>query len=414
MGAIPFQGQTSPELTGSVVLLARQPIVEPSLAVQGYELLFRGADGRAWPVEDDDQATAHVVVAAFADLSLSAVTAGTRAWLNVSRSFLFDESITVLPAERVVLELLEHNVVDEDYVARAAELARAGYELALDDFTWSEAMAPLLELVTYVKLDVHELGIDGTAEHVRRLAPYGVRLLAEKVETAEERDACLALGISLFQGYFFERPALVRGRQTPHAALGRLQTTLALGPDATFEDVERVIMLDPGLSVRLLRYINSAALSLRNEISSLRQALVLVGTTTVRQWILLVLLGEVGQLRPAVIGAGLVRAKLCEILARDAGLAAADSAFMMGLLSICDALLSTPLDELVASLPLTPELADAIVHHDGALGEVLSTAIALQHGDGPVSGRHADALLAAIRWADTQLAEIPAGAQGRG
>jgi EAL and modified HD-GYP domain-containing signal transduction protein len=127
-----------------------------------------------------------------------------------------------------------------------------------------------------------------------------------------------------------------------------------------------------------------------------------------------VLLGEVGQLRPAVIGAGLVRAKLCEILARDAGLAAADSAFMMGLLSICDALLSTPLDELVASLPLTPELAGAIVRREGDLGEVLSTAVALQHGDGRATGRQADALLAAIRWADAQLAEIPAGAQRQG
>jgi EAL and modified HD-GYP domain-containing signal transduction protein len=389
-----------------IVLFARQPILDAASTVQGHELLFRRADGTGWPIEDESKATAHVIVAAFADSSLGSVTGGTRAWINVPRSFLFESGVAMLPADRVVIELLERDEIDPKLVAHVSDLVEHGYQLALDDFVWHDDLEPLLELCTYVKLDVQALGVDGVAQHVQKLAPFHVRIVAEKVETAEERDACLELGIDLFQGYFFERPRLVRGRPAPHAALRRLRVATSLGPNASFEDVERVVMLDPGLSIRLLRYINSAALSLRSRVSSLRHALMLVGANTVRQWILLVMVGDLGRVRPAVLSSGLVRARLCEELARDTGLRAADSAFAVGLLSVCDALLDAPLAEIIEQLPLTAEVRDAIVKREGRLGELLRMAVALQHGEADFDARRVAALRSATEWADEQLAEF--------
>jgi c-di-GMP phosphodiesterase len=389
-----------------VVLFARQPILDASSAVQGHELLFRREDGSGWPVGDEAKATAHVLVSAFADLGLPAVTGQARAWVNVPRSFLLETDLSVLPADRVVIELLERNVLDAAYVARLAGLAGAGYQLALDDFEWDDEMMPVLELATYVKLDLRALGVDGVADHVQRLTPYGVRIVAEKVETADERDACLALGIDLFQGYFFERPRLVRGRPAPHAALRRLRIATSLGANASFEDVERVLMLDPGLSMRLLRYINSAAVALRARVSSLRQALMLVGTDTVRQWMLLVLLGDLGRVQPAVLTSGLVRARVCEQLARARRVRTTDSAFIVGLLSVSDALLGAPLDEVITGLPLTEDVRDAIIGHEGPLGELLSRAIELQHGDTRAGTDESQILAEALRWSEGQLTEF--------
>jgi EAL and modified HD-GYP domain-containing signal transduction protein len=158
--------------------------------------------------------------------------------------------------------------------------------------------------------------------------------------------------------------------------------------------------------VRLLRYINSAALSLRHRVSSLRQALMFVGTNTVRQWILLVLLGDLGRARPAVLSSGLTRAKLCELLARNEGLRGADSAFAVGLLSVCDALLDTPLDEIIPELPLTPDVRDAIVSHEGRLGKILHEAVALQRGDLKAEPKKSRLLIEAVTWADAQLDEF--------
>lgn len=401
-------GPVAAASAADVVLLARQPILRTGGAIHGYELLFRREDGSGWPIGDEDQATARVLVAAFADVGLAAVTSGTKAWVNTPRGFLLDTDLSVLPAERVVLELLERDAVDGALVARAQELARAGFELALDDFAWREDTIPLLDLATYVKLDIRELGLDGVAEHVRRLGAWDVQVVAEKVETADERDACRALGVELFQGYFFERPRLVRGRPAPQAALSRLRNATALSRESTFEEIGRIVRLDAGLSVRLLRYINSAAVGVRHRVTSLRQALMLVGTKALRQWLLLALMGDLGSGRPAVLSAALVRAKLCETLARDAGLDATDSAFSVGLLSVCDALLDAPLDEVICGLPLAPEIRDAIVRREGPLGALLETAIALEHGEAASDAGPGHPLHAAVCWADEQLEGIAA------
>src|SRR5688500_17225334 len=187
------EAEAPKETGGDVILFARQPILDATLSVQGHELLFRREDGTGWPIDDEDKATAHVLVGAFADMSLGAVTGSSRAWINVPASFLLRTDLSVLPPDRVVLELLERDDLNSAFYARVVELARAGFQLALDDFEWSEGIEPLIEVATYVKLDLRALGLAGVSEHVRKLAPFDVRIVAEKVETADERDACLAL-----------------------------------------------------------------------------------------------------------------------------------------------------------------------------------------------------------------------------
>ena len=396
------------EVGGDVVLLARQPILETSGKVHGHELLFRRADGSGWPIDDENAATAQVLVAAFADLSLSAVTSGTRAWINTPASFLLETDLDVLPADRVVLEVIERDQVGPELVERVRQLVGLGYAIALDDFRWRDDNEALIDLATYVKLDLRDLGLAGVAEHTRLLADRDVRIVAEKVETRDERDACLRLGLGLFQGYFFEKPYIVRGRAAPTSSLSRLQTAASITAESTFEDIERLVKTDPGLSMRVLRYINSASVSSRSEVASLRQALMMLGANTVRQWLLLVLMGDLGIARPAVLTAGLVRARLCETLARQARVSP-DSAFIVGLLSVCDALLDTPLEEIIPSLSLSDELKAAIINREGRLGMVLETAVLLERGDIEGTPKFAEAFVGALQWAAEQVGELGGG-----
>lgn len=395
--------ETQPE----IILLARQPIFDTAEKVQGWELLFRDADGGGFvPGIDESEATARVIVSAFADLSLGTVTEGARAWINVPRDLLMSADIpALLPRERVVLELLERDAVDADFVARVTELAEAGYELALDDFSWSDELEPLVRVATHVKLDVRALGIGELAAHVRRLSEYDVRLLAEKVETREEFATCVQLGIGLHQGYFFARPRLVKGQRAAHRALTALKTGARAIGDVSFEEIELIVQTDAALSLRLLRYLNSAAVSLRHRVSTLRQALALVGARTVQQWLLLVIMGDAGGSRPEVLRTGLVRARLCESLAPQARVPAA-SAFTAGLLSVSDALTDKPIDEVIGALPLAPELAEAIVDRTGPLGRTLEDAIAIERGDTTVRG--AGGLMHAVTWADAQITALTA------
>ena len=398
------------EVGGDVVLLARQPILDTANRIRGHELIFRREDGAAWPMADEDAATAHVLVSAFADMTLGALTHGSRAWIKTSAAFLIDTDLSVLPRDRVVLEVATPERLDPALYARVVELARSGYVIALDGFTWREETAPLLEPATYVKLDIRDLGTAGVAEQVRCLEGADVEVVCEQVESAAEVDALLALGVGLFQGFYFERPRMVRGRPAPRAELARLRQATSLAGSATCEDIEEVVRLDAAATVRLLRYINSAAVPTRTTVSSLRQAMMLLGSNTVRQWLLLVLMGELGDARPAALSVGLVRARLCETLAPELGASNPDSAFLVGLLSVSDALLDAPMNEIVDTLPLADELTTALVYRQGAYGVLLDTVVALERGQGGrADARRAYALYAAVQWANEQLNGLFAG-----
>jgi EAL and modified HD-GYP domain-containing signal transduction protein len=346
-----------------------------------------------------------VLVAAFTDVGIEAAGGENPVWVNVTRELIMDFDPLPMSPDHVVVELLEDIEFDDAVVEKIRKLSHLGYRFALDDFVFFEGCEDLLDLVQFVKLDVMALGLDGMREQIELIAGHDCRIVGEKVETQDERDALLEMGVTLFQGYFFERPQLISGKHAPASTIQRLQAVTSISGDAPFEEVQRAVTVDPGLGIRLLRYVNSAGAGLRTRVSSLRQALVLVGARTVRQWALLVMLTDIGRARPAVISSGLLRAKLCELLAVDRGVDR-DSAFAVGLLSMLEALLDVPLDEIIPTLPLTDDVAAALLEGEGRLGAVLAEAIDVQHGDAEPTLLHARYLADAMAWTDATIGEL--------
>ncbi len=260
------------------VYVARQPIFNAALEVAGYELLFRGGADAEALVVNAEGATATVVLNSFTEIGLEQIVGGSTAWINVSRDFVLGGLAHTVPADVAVLEILEDQVIDDGFVEALRGLKTEGYRLALDDFEYSPSADPLLPLVDTVKLDFVALGRDGMARHVKQLRPYGVTLLAEKLETREDYAYCAELGCDLFQGFFFCKPELVRNRGIAANRLSLLQTVSALqDPTVDLAALEQLVSRDVALSFRLLRYINSAFFGLRMEVRSIGQALALLG-----------------------------------------------------------------------------------------------------------------------------------------
>jgi EAL and modified HD-GYP domain-containing signal transduction protein len=395
---------TAPAEPGRPTLVARQPILDASGTVRGHELLFRGARRPDGTIEDGRRATAQVLVATFLELGVAQMAGDVPAWVNVGRDLLLQVHPLPLPADRVVLELLEDADVDDVLLSRLAELRAQGFAIALDDFVWTPRTDPLVDLATYVKLDVRALGLDGLAEAARGLRARGVRVVAEKVETAEERDACLAAGAELLQGWFFARPEAVRGRTAAGGGLGRLRGAAHLARRLSFEEVERAVVTDPGLSVGVLRLLRAASRAMPNRVASVRQALVLLGADAVRQWAMLVALAGVDDSGGAVLESGLLRARICQLLAgaRAGGPADPDSAFAVGLLSVLDALTGAPLEEALRELPLEDDVCAALLRRQGPLGELLGRACAAERGEGDDGG----VLAPALQWTDALLRDL--------
>jgi EAL and modified HD-GYP domain-containing signal transduction protein len=382
---------------GSLTLVARQPILEASGRVHAHELLFRGDDDAR--SGGGERATAAVLVSTFLDGGLDEITAGKPAWVNVSRDFLLTVDPLPMPPERIVLELLEEQLVDDALVDRLAALRLGGYAIALDDFAWHDGAERLLDLVTHVKLDVRALGADGFADHVGRLRGRNLVLLAEKVETIGEAEQATALGVPLLQGFHFARPEAMPARPLTGSRLAAVRSAVTLCGGADFDAVERALRTDPALSLRVLNYLNSAAGPTSHRVSSIRQALVLVGPRTVAQWAATLLLSDLAEHRRATLAAALLRAALCERLAG----AAREEGFVVGMLSSLEALLGAPVEPILEGLPLADSVVEAVLRRSGPLGAVLSATIRIAEGDGARSSQEAAALRGGLVWADAAL-----------
>jgi EAL and modified HD-GYP domain-containing signal transduction protein len=399
------------------VLLARQPIFDAKLELVAYELLFRSGGEEVATIVDPDKATATVVTNAFVELGLERVVGSTPAWVNISRTYLSDRLALILPNDRVALEVLEPHAATPDVLADLDELRAAGYELVLDDFVFEPGLAPLVERVDVVKLDVLALLSDELAAQVRMLRRHPVRLVAEKVETREKFLECMRLGFDLFQGYFFCKPEAVKGQVMTPNRLALLELVAALqGEDVAISDLERLISRDVSLSYRLLRYVNSAYFGVSKTVDSISRAVMMLGLANVRRWATMTLLSSIDDKPAALVTTALVRGRLCELLGDHLGHEDGDELFTLGLFSVLDALLDIPMSMVVDSIPFSEEMRLALIAHGGPNGEILRTVVEWERGDAGAGEDPAPPVVPvddlvelyaeAVEWADRTAAEL--------
>jgi len=369
------------------IFLGRQPIVDREELTVGYELLFRGsADATSAQFSDHDQAATRVVVNTFVSMGTRAVLGPGRGFINCSPGILRSDLLEALPADRMVLEVLETVAPSDAMVERCQQLKAHGFELALDDWVIDDPREPLLPVVDLVKVDILQVPKARLRSVVRELRAHPVRLLAEKVESAEEFRYCKRLGFDLFQGYYFARPTVIAGRGIDPDRLVLVEILQRIGGDAEIAEIAEVLKLYPDVVLNLLRLANSVGLAPSQKISRVDDALVYLGRNQVRRWVALLLFaGEQssGASRNPLLLAAAHRGRLLELLAQrvageDAELP--DRAFLVGLLSLIDALLGIPQDEVIDDLGLDPAARSAITGREGVLGSMLAAVEFLEAG----------------------------------
>ncbi len=365
------------------VFIARQPILDCDNAVSAYELLFRSGPENRFSATDIDLASSQGLERALMSFGFDELTDGKCAFVNLSRRVLLSELYTLLPADRSVIELLETVTPDADVVNACLRLKRNGYRLALDDFVYQPAMDPLLELADIVKIDFRQAASRAPTT-IERAEQAGVELLAEKVETHEERTLAEQLGFKLFQGYFFCRPQLMTNRVPSPSRANYLRLLREVGQrELEFERVESIIRQEVAFSLRLLRYLNSAGFGWRFEVDTINHALRLLGVRQLQKWVSAVAtVGLAEGKPPALMTTALLRARLAELLAEPVGLANADlQLFFAGILSVMDAVMDQPLEQVVGSMGVSPELAAGLLRHEPPFGPVLDLVVAQERGD---------------------------------
>lgn len=363
--------------------LARQPILSADENVFGYELLFRDGTLDYFGGVDFDVASRSVLDASLL-IGLDVLCDGRRAFVNCTREILLQDYMSLLPADRAVLEIVPGIPADDDVAAACQRMRSAGYLIALDNFVPGDGRDKLAPLVDIIKVDVRRAPVEEIARQVKCYATKDCHMLAEKVETREQFLAARNCGFTYFQGYFFRKPERMKARDIPANHVNYLRLLQAVSrKEIDAQEIEDVFRAEPSLCYRLLRYLNSPVYGLATEIRSVRHALAMLGEREIRRWVRLAATLVAGQGKTSdLILSALVRARFCELLAPRVPHGDSDL-FLVGLLSLMDAILEIPMGLVLEGIAVDSETKAVLLGKEGRLLPIFQLMQAQESGNWP-------------------------------
>jgi len=359
--------------------VARQPILDRMQKVFGYELLFRNG------VEDYFNADPELACRSTLDstllFGLNTLCDGRHAFVNCTREVLLKDLVTLLPCHQTVVEVLETVEPEDRVVAACKRLKEAGYLIALDDFGPNDPRIPLCDLADIIKIDIRATKPEERAALLRRYGSAKCRMLAEKIETPHEFQQARDMGFVYFQGYFFCRPELVMGREVPASRLHYIRLLeMVSRSELDLRELERLIKQETSICYRLLRYLNSPLFGFSLEIKSIRHAMAILGERELRRWVRLVVTVSAAERKCSeLVLMGLARARFCELLSKR--LQSNGDLFLMGLLSIMDAILEVRMEVLMEQLPVEREIKAVLLGQRGTLRPLYQLMLAQESGE---------------------------------
>ncbi|MBU1264449.1 MAG: EAL domain-containing protein [Gammaproteobacteria bacterium] len=406
---------------GKETFLARQPIVDADHRLFAYELLFRQSMS-AVSAQITSQLQAGVeIIGNTLCLGPDWLLQGKLAFINLDEATLMSDFVCLLPPRHVVYEILETVAVTPVLIARIRELRQLGYRFALDDFVCLDEYRPLLPMVDFVKLDVLEQPPEKTAEIIAHIRlNFTGQFIAEKVESREMFDLCRNCGIQYFQGYYFAHPENLASKTIQPGQLAVLELMNKVRACEDLAEIEEPLRRNAALTLRLLRYANSAASGLQQHAHTVRQALTQIGLKTLYRWLALLLITANPTPTNALAArTAVTRGRICELLGRSRfNREAQDELFITGLFSLAEPLMEIPLARLLEFLPMPDPIVQALVHQTGPYAPFLKLAEASERSDFEKIARYTGEIasspeevnlvqLQSLAWAEELTSEAP-------
>jgi c-di-GMP-related signal transduction protein len=366
------------------IFVARQPIFKKNKRILGYEILFRDGASNFFFGADGNAATSNVLSNSFFSIGIENITGDNLAFINFTKDLLLKQTPQLFSSDKLVVEVLEDIQPDEEVVTACKELSQKGYQIALDDFFYDSGMIPLIALANIIKIDFRATKPEEIKKIIGELSKSNSKFLAEKVETNEEFRIAIDIGFDYFQGYFFCKPEIIKGKDISSAQMNLLGIMVEVNRiNFQFDKVEEIITRDVAISYKLMRFINSAFYRSANTVASIKQAMLLLGETGIKSFLSLIAMAKLGKDKPdELIRGSIIRAKFCEFLGEKRGSGMNSSElFTLGLFSSIDAILDDTMESLMDKLPLSDDLKNALIYREGKLNNYLGLAESYEKGD---------------------------------
>jgi len=333
---------------------------------------------------DGDVATSKLLSNSFFNFDIETLSNNKLTFINFTETLLVKRFPTLFPKDKIIVEVLENVAPTDDVLEALVELAESGYKIALDDFEYDPSLDCLIDLCSIIKIDIRLTPLEEARELMEQLAGRNITFLAEKVETYDEFQETLQMGFELFQGYFFSKPEVIGGATLESSGINMLQLMAEVYKDEyNIDKIGSLIHTDVNISYKLFRYINSAAFSREQEITSVKHAIAYLGIHETRRFISLVALSEASSSKPSeLILSAIIKARFCELIGGLSNLTTdPDQMFTLGLFSMIDAMLDTDMETLMEKLPLVQPIKQALISREGELADFLLLCSHYEAGD---------------------------------
>lgn len=356
--------------------------MDVNTSTYGYELLYRDGTEDVFASKSEGDATLNVIDNSTLSANFNLLSGNKLVFINFTEKLLLEGIWSILPKDQVVIELLETINPTEDIVDVCRIMKQSGFMIALDDFKYNSNWDPIIELADIIKIDIKSSSTQEVEAYAKKFKGTHIKLLAEKVETLNEYYWTRKLGFTYFQGYYFSKPEIIRSEQIPTSRLTKLRLIHEVNKnDFDFGEAEKLLKHDPGLTVKLLKYTNSAALGIKNKITGIRQALTLIGQRNIKKWVSILAVSAFTDKKPKELMQTVVkRGQFCELLAPMFGFhnKEAQSLFLVGMFSLLDAIIDLPMETVIEQVAISDEISDTIQGKKTPYSDVLSLAITFE------------------------------------
>ncbi len=355
--------------------LARQPLLDLKNVVIGYELLFRTSQSNEASVVDGYSATLKVMKDLLLNFGVKQIANGKRFFINFNDDLILQNAPELFKPEELVIELLEDTLGNLDVVEALKSYREKGYLIALDDFEFDSSKIELVKNADIIKLDFLLTSREDLRNMVKELKKYNVILLAEKVETMDEYEFAKELGCTMFQGYYFQRPVVLESSEMNSIPTVYYELLEELNKaEVDFSAIAKIMKKDTGLTVSILKLLNSAAYYSKNKIKSLERALVRLGTNESKSVIMMNMLKTVASdaVPNAILNTSLRRGKQAELLAKHFNLNdRSEELFILGLLSLINIIMRRSMTDILSDVPLEKDIISALLGDINDLSRIL-------------------------------------------
>ncbi len=402
------------------IYVARQPIFDTEYNVIAYELLYRnGLENSFDGSVAGNVATSIVLTNTFLTFGIDKLLEGKMAFVNFDKHLILSGVAELLDKDKVIIELLEDIVPNEQFIQKIVDLNEKGYSCALDDYVDGYKYPRLIDACKIIKVDFIHNTREGIMKLTRELKQQGKLLLAEKIETKEEYEWARSIGYEYFQGYYFSRPLMEKRKTFSDSALQyiRLMNELAEN-EPSISKISKIIEVDVSLTYKLLKLVNSS-LGISQEITSVQHAIALLGLKSFRGWLSLAMVQNIGESKISeLLKYSLMRSFMLNKIASATPFSFfRDEMVILGTLSVIDALLEMDMTTILESLPLSDAVNQTLKGHTTMFSDCYNLVLCYEKGEFLEAEEYAKAAgypyrlmsehyIEAVRYADEMYEEM--------